>query len=59
MSQNAKDHLTELKEMVQNKKPNESTEKVLAVFCQRHGLSIETCRGYYRELVKSGQIKEK
>ena len=58
MSQNAKDRLKELKEMVQKKKPNEPVEKVLAVFCQRHGTSIETCRGYYRDLVKSGQIKE-
>ena len=59
MSQNAKDHMTELKEMVEKKKPNEPVEKVLAVFCQRHGLSMETCRDYYSKLVKKGEVKEK
>jgi predicted solute-binding protein len=59
MTQNSKDHLTELKEMVQKRKSTEPVEKVLAVFCQRHGLSMDTCRGYYNQLIKSGEIKEK
>ena len=59
MSQNAKDHITELKEMVQKRKKNEPVDKVIAVFCQRHGLSMDTCRGYYNELIKKGEVKEK
>jgi hypothetical protein len=49
----------ELKEMLQNKKPNEPTEKVLAVFCERHAISINTCRVFYNQLVENGEIKEK
>ncbi len=55
----SKNHVQELKEMVKEKKPNEPVEEVLAIFCQRHGLSMDTCNLYYNELVKEGKIKEK
>ncbi len=49
----------ELKEMVKEKDPNEPVEKVLAVFCERHGVSMGTCRYYYNLLVEKGEIEEK
>jgi hypothetical protein len=54
-----KQHIAELKEMVQEKKPREPVEHVLAKFCERHGVSLETCRIHYNLLVEKGEIKEK
>ncbi|MDR0372101.1 MAG: hypothetical protein LBI79_00840 [Nitrososphaerota archaeon] len=48
-----------LKEMLTEREHTEPAEKVLTTFCQRYGLSMETCRNYYNELVKRGEIKEK
>jgi hypothetical protein len=45
--------------MVAQRKPGEPVEEVLATFCQRYGLPMETCRSFYDELVKKGEIKEK
>jgi ribosomal protein L20A (L18A) len=54
-----KHNTQELKKMVQERKPNEPVEKVLAVFCERHAISLDTCRIYYNRLVEKGEIKEK
>jgi predicted solute-binding protein len=54
-----KEHLNELKEMVQNKSANEPVEKVLTIFCHRHGVSMTKCREYYDDLVAKGEIQEK
>jgi len=54
-----KEHVQELKEMVLEKKPREPVEKVLAKFCSRHGVSLETCRIHYNNLVEKGEIKER
>jgi len=54
-----KQHIGELKQMIQQKKTEEQVEKVLAKFCARHGVSLDTCRIYYRRLVEKGEIKEK
>jgi hypothetical protein len=54
-----KHKIQELKEMIQEKDPNEPAEKVLAIFCERHGVSLDTCRIYYKWLVEKGEIKEK
>ncbi|HUK84520.1 MAG TPA: hypothetical protein VLU95_01520 [Candidatus Acidoferrum sp.] len=51
--------IEELKDMIKNKKPGEPVEEVLTTYCQRHGISIETCRVYYDQLIKKGEIKEK
>jgi hypothetical protein len=48
-SKGEKHYLKELKEMLQEAK--EPKEKVLAVFCQRHGISMDQCRKYYDELM--------
>jgi predicted metal-binding protein len=54
-----KQHLKELKEMIQEKKTEEPVEQVLVKFCARHGVSLDTCRIHYRRLVEKGEIKEK
>jgi predicted solute-binding protein len=53
-----KQHMEELKEMIQEKKPREPVEKVLVKFCERHGVSLDTCRMYYNRLVKKDEVKE-
>ncbi|MCX8153251.1 MAG: hypothetical protein N3E52_02320 [Candidatus Bathyarchaeota archaeon] len=53
-----KHHIEELKEMIQEKKPDEPVEKVLVKFCERHGVSMDTCRVYYKRLIKEGKVKE-
>jgi glutamate synthase domain-containing protein 2 len=54
-----KKHIEELKEMIKEKENTEPVEKVLVKFCERHGVSIDTCRIYYRHLVDKGEIHEK
>jgi hypothetical protein len=54
-----KHKIKKLIEMVEEKDPNEPVESVLAVFCERHGVSLGTCRYYYNILVEKGEIKEK
>jgi predicted transcriptional regulator len=54
-----KQHIKELKEMIHEKKTQEPVEEVLTKFCARHGVSLDTCRIYYRRLVEKGEIKEK
>lgn len=52
------EHIEELKEMIKEKKSEEPVEKILVKFCERHGVSLDTCRIYYRRLVEKGEIKE-
>ncbi len=54
-----KEHIEELKEMIKEKESKEPVEKVLVKFCERHGVSLDTCRIYYRRLVDKGEIEEK
>ncbi|HLN89194.1 MAG TPA: hypothetical protein VK253_03935 [Candidatus Binatia bacterium] len=54
-----KHKIEELKEMVNKKSTTEPVEKVLAVFCERHSVTMGTCRYYYNLLVEKGEIKEK
>jgi hypothetical protein len=51
--------IQELKERVKEKRPDEPVEKILTVFCERTGVSMNTCRVYYKRLVEKGEIKEK
>jgi hypothetical protein len=53
-----KHHINELKEMIQEKKPEEPVEKVMANFCSRHAVSMDTCKRYYDQLVAKGELKE-
>jgi predicted solute-binding protein len=54
-----KHNLDLLKEMVKERKRREPIEEVLSVFCEREGLSMDTCRAYYKKLVDNGELKEK
>ena len=56
MIKSDKHNLDLLREMVKERKPGESAEEVLSVFCQRHGLSMDNCRVYYKKLVEKGEI---
>ncbi len=49
----------ELKEMLQERSPDQPVEKVLAIFCERHAISLKTCRVFYNGLVEKGEIKKK
>ena len=53
------DMVEELKERIKAKKPYESVEEILTVFCERTGISMKSCRVYYKQLVEKGEIKEK
>ena len=60
MSDKTDEHMIqELKEKIKEKKPDEPVEKILTVFCERTGISMNTCRVYYKQLVEKGEIKEK
>jgi len=54
-----KEHKKELKEMVNGRNPDQPVEEVLTIFCQRHGVSMDTCRVYFNQLVEKGEIKKK
>jgi predicted solute-binding protein len=54
-----KHNLDLLREMVKERKRGESPEEVLSIFCEREGISMDTCRAYYRKLVEKGEIKGK
>ena len=57
--QKGKEHyLKELKEMIQEN-PSEPAGKLLANFCQRHGIPMDECSKYYEELVAKGETKQK
>jgi hypothetical protein len=54
-----KHKIEELRQMVKDKDPKQPVEELLAIFCERHGLTSGTCRYYYNILVENGDIKEK
>ena len=54
-----KEKIRELKEMINEKAPNEPVEKVLVKFCERHAVSLNACRRYYEQMVDKGEVKEK
>jgi hypothetical protein len=59
MSENKDKHyMRELKEMIVEKKTKEPVDKVFAVFCQRHGVSMNECKMYYDRLVENGEVKK-
>ena len=35
--------------MIKKKNPNEPVDEILAVFCQRTGISMDNCRLYYKQ----------
>jgi hypothetical protein len=53
-----KEKIQELKEMLQEKSPEEPVEKVLVKFCERHAVTLGTCRKYYERLVEKGEAEK-
>jgi hypothetical protein len=53
-----KEKIQELKQMIKEKKPNEPVDKVLVNFCERHAVTLGTCRKYYERLVEKGEVKK-
>ena len=53
-----KEKIKELKEMIEERPPEEPVEKVLIKFCERHAVTLGTCRKYYKRLVEKGEIKK-
>ena len=53
-----KEKIKELKEMIEEKPPEEPVEKVLNKFCERHAVTLGTCRKYYKRLVEKGEVKK-
>jgi len=53
-----KEKIQELKEMIKDKTPDQPVEKVLVNFCERHAVSLKTCRKYYERLVEKGEVKK-
>ncbi len=53
-----KEKIRELKEMIQEKKPDEPVEKVLVNFCSRHAVSMKTCKKYYDRMVEKGEVSK-
>jgi hypothetical protein len=53
-----KEKIEELRRMIDEKPHDEPVEKVLVDFCERHAVSLGTCRKYYKRLVKNGKAKE-
>jgi hypothetical protein len=54
----SKSHKDELREMILEAKGKEPADKVLSNFCQRHGVSMTTCKKLYDQLVAEGKIKK-
>jgi hypothetical protein len=51
--------IEELKETLKKKDPKQPIEKTLAIFCERTGISMDSCRVYYKQLISKGETKEK
>jgi hypothetical protein len=60
MSDKTDEHMIEeLNQTIQKKDPKEPIEKTLVTFCSRTGISMKSCRSYYKQLEKRGKVKEK
>jgi hypothetical protein len=53
-----KEKIQELKQMIKDKTLDEPVEKVLVNFCERHAVSMGTCRKYYERMVEKGEVKK-
>jgi hypothetical protein len=52
-----KEAIQNLKQMIERKPAEEPMEKVFVKFCARTGVSMETCKEYYRILVETGEMR--
>lgn len=53
-----KEKIEELKRMIKEKNSDEPVEKVLVDFCERHAVTLGTCRKYYERLIEKGETKK-
>ncbi len=53
-----KEKIQELKDMIKEKPAGEPVEKVLVKFCERHAVTLGTCRKYYERLIEKGEVKK-
>lgn len=53
-----KEKIQELKRMIEEKPRDEPVEKVLVDFCERHAVSLGTCRKYYERLIAKNEGKK-
>jgi hypothetical protein len=53
-----KEKIQELKRMIQEKPRDQPVEKVLVDFCERHAVTLGTCRKYYERLIDNGEVKK-
>ncbi len=53
-----KEKIEELRRMINEKPRDEPIEKVLVDFCERHAVSLGTCRKYYKRMVKKDNAKK-
>jgi len=51
--------IEELNEAIKKKDPKEPLEKTLVTFCAKTGISMDTCKVYYKQLEKKGKVNEK
>jgi hypothetical protein len=51
--------IEELNEAIKNKDPKEPMEKTLVTFCAKTGISMDSCKIYYKQLEENGKVKEK
>ena len=51
--------IEELNEAIKKKDPKEPVEKTLVTFCAKTGISMDTCKVYYKQLEKKGKVNEK
>lgn len=54
-----KEKIEELRRMIQEKPVDEPVEKVLVDFCERHAVTLGTCRKYYERLIEKDEAKKK
>jgi hypothetical protein len=53
-----KEKIEELKRMIHEKPADEPVEKVLVDFCERHAVTLGTCRKYYERLIEKDEKKK-
>ena len=51
--------IQELKDTLKKKDPKQPIEKTLTIFCERTGISMDSCRVYYKKIISEGETKEK
>ncbi len=53
-----KEKIQELKRMIAEKPSDMPVEKVLVDFCERHAVTLGTCKKYYVRLIEKGDVKK-